>query len=156
MLIERRNFQKNKGFTLIEVVICLGILLVIVSISISNIFKLNKVITTNTGVNFYDNYILSIISNSSKYCQLENKSGYLLFDDKNNSIKFFCNNSNIEQYEGLKGFKFVDAELFNKTIEINNFGILTKSCTIKYMDSLGKINSITIRVGTKYVQIKEK
>lgn len=146
---------KKGGFTLIESIIYIGILLFIASFSITGILKLNSSLTNNVSVDYYNNYILSIFSNSTKYCKEKNKGGYLLFED-NGTIKFFCNNVKVETFDIPKGFKFLNTETFNKTIEINNLGILTKACTIKYMDLKGEINSITIRVGTEYVQIKEK
>jgi len=147
--------SKKSGFTLIECVICIGILLFIASFSITGILKLNSSIINNVSVDYYNNYILNVFSNSTKYCKEKNRSGYLLFED-NGTIKFFCNNIKVEAFEIPNGFKFLNTETFNKTIEINNLGALTKACTIKFMDLKGEINSITIRVGTEYVQIKEK
>ena len=96
-----------------------------------------------------------MISESALYCRWQNKSGYLLFSDDEKIVKFYCSNKRIRDYEVPKGFKFINTAHFNKRIEIDNLGAVITACTINYNDKKGDTHIITIRVATRYVQIKE-
>lgn len=150
----KRQFIKiHKGTTLIELMVVLGVLVMIISFCITNYFKLYDSWTNSTNIDFCNNYILHMVKNSALYCKNENKSGYLLFTGKD-KVKFYCDNKKIEEYEIPIEFRFINIESFNQRIGINNLGEILKACTINYEDIKGKVHIITIRVGTRYVQIK--
>lgn len=148
------KYKNHRGITLIELVISLSIIFSIISICSINLIKVNKSFMNNVSVDFFNNYMLQIIGNSALYCKEHNRSGYLLFKEDNKTIKFFCNNSKVDEYKLPKGFEFVSPEVFQRKIEIDNLGMVIKACTINYIDSKDNMNTITIRVGTRYVQIK--
>lgn len=148
------NLKKEKGLTLIEILIVLSIVIITMLFANMNFNLFYRNVINNTNVNLLNNKILHIVSESSLYCKLQNKSGYLLFSDDGKKVKFFCNNIKINEYEVPNKFTFVDTESFYKRVGINNLGTVTEACTIRYKDGKEQIHTLTIRVGTKYVQIK--
>jgi prepilin-type N-terminal cleavage/methylation domain-containing protein len=147
--------KTHKGITMIELIIALSILAMAIGVCITNYFKFYDSWTNSTSVDLCNNYILHMIKNSALYCKNKNKSGYLLFSEEN-KVKFFCGNKKIEEYEIPLEFKFKNTESFYKRININNLGEVLTSCTINYQDKQGELHRITIRVGTRYVQIKNE
>lgn len=148
------RFKSKKGFSLIEVLIVLSVLLIILSLGNINFRIFHSNVINSTTVSYFNNKILHIISESALYCKLQNKSGYLLFSDDGKKIKFFCNNIKVREYEVPGKFAFKDIENFYKRIGINNLGAVTQACTINYNDEKGVTHTITIRVATRYVQVK--
>lgn len=146
--------RKVKGVSLIELIIVLSILVTIVSFGSINFINLYRGMSNSINISYFDNKILHIISESTLYCKSKNKSGYLLFSDDYRKIKFFCNNLKVKEYEIPDKFMFINTDSFNKRIGINNLGSVTQACTINYKDEKGKTHIITIRVATRYVQIK--
>jgi prepilin-type N-terminal cleavage/methylation domain-containing protein len=149
------KLKKARGFSLIELVIVLSILVVIVGLGNMNLRVFHSNIINSTNVDYFNNKILHMISESALYCRWQNKSGYLLFSDDEKIVKFYCSNKRIRDYEVPKGFKFINTAHFNKRIEIDNLGAVITACTINYNDKKGDTHIITIRVATRYVQIKE-
>jgi prepilin-type N-terminal cleavage/methylation domain-containing protein len=148
------SLKKVKGFSLIELIIVLSIIVIIVGLSSINFVGLYNGSRNSTNVSYFNNKILHIISESALYCKSQNKSGYLLFSDDSKKIKFFCNNIKIKEYEAPNKFIFINTDSFHKRIGINNLGSVIQSCTINYIDEKGETHIITIRVATRYVQIK--
>lgn len=143
----------KKGLSLVELIIVLSILFTIISLCTINYFRLYNNWSNSANIDYCNNYILHMIKNSAVYCKYKNKSGYLLFGESE-KVKFFCGNKKVNEYELPSGFKFIDTASFNQRISINNLGNVIKACTINYKDMKGKPHSITIRVATRYVQIK--
>ncbi|QGU96818.1 prepilin-type N-terminal cleavage/methylation domain-containing protein [Clostridium bovifaecis] len=150
----KRYFTKmHKGTTLIELILVLSVLVILMGFCITNYFKLYDNWANSTNIDFCNNYILHMLKNSAVYCENENKSGYLLFIGEN-KVKFYCDNKKIKEYKIPMGFRFINIESFNQRIGVNNLGEILKACTINYEDIKGKVHIITIRVGTRYAQIK--
>lgn len=147
--------MKFKGMSLIELVIVLGILSMVIACSTYNYFNIYNNCSNSNSIDFCNNYILHSLENSALYCKGKNEWGYILFKE-DNEMNFYCDNKKIEIYKIPSGFKFENRDEFGKMISIDNFGTIRKECTIKYNDKKGETHRITIRVGTRYVQIKKE
>ncbi|CAG7840982.1 potassium transporter TrkG [Clostridium novyi B str. ATCC 27606] len=143
----------KKGYSLVELLVVLSILFLIIGYCGVKCNKFKEVYSNNIEVDFCNNYILHMLQNSSLYCKNENKSGRLDFGF-DNRVKFYCNEKLIKVYEIPKEFKFVNADLFNCNININNLGVIYTACRISYKDKKEKLHDITIRVGSHYVKVK--
>lgn len=143
----------KKGYSLVELLVVLSILFLIIGYCGIKCNKFKEVYSNNIEVDFSNNYILHMLQNSSLYCKNENKSGRLDFGF-DNRVKFYCNEKLIKVYEIPKEFKFVNADLFNCNININNLGVIYTACRISYKDKKEKLHYITIRVGSHYVKVK--
>ncbi|ABK62040.1 hypothetical protein [Clostridium novyi] len=144
----------KKGYSLVELLVIIGILFIIVGGCSLNLYKFHRQWSNNTNVDFCDNYILHVLQNSALYCKQQNVSGRLEFCDKN-KIKFYINEELIRVYEIPKEFKFMSSGVFNNNVKINNFGTIITACTISYEDANKDVHDITIRVGSHYVKVKE-
>lgn len=152
-MVNKSLHMYRRGITLIEVIVVLQIMFLIISFSSASFIKLYNNWNNRVSVDYSNNYILDMIKNSAVYCKKENKSGYLLFIG-GGKVDFYCSNKKVEQYDISDGFKFVNTEIFNKMIRINNLGEVLTPCTITYKDNKGGNHSITIRVGTRYAKVK--
>lgn len=141
--------SKNKGFTLIELILVLGIVSVLLSFSLINIGgyrKLNNKIDTD----FFSNSLLNYINNSKGYCRDNNIGGYIYFDIERNLITLVCGIREINNLPLPDGFNLQESGRENKII-ITNIGTTGSSCTIKFKDRQGETHNITMCVGTAYV-----
>ncbi|EES90791.1 prepilin-type N-terminal cleavage/methylation domain-containing protein [Clostridium botulinum] len=143
----------KKGYSLVELLVVLSILFLIIGYCGIKCNKFKEVYSNSIEVDFSNNYILHMLQNSSLYCKNENKSGRLDFGF-DNRVKFYCDEKLIKVYEIPKEFKFVNADLFNCNININNLGVIYTACRISYKDKKEKLHDITIRVGSHYVKVK--
>lgn len=144
--------MKNKGFTLIELMMVISIISVLLSISLIKFSGYSK-LENKMDVDLFNNSLLNFINNSKGYCRDNNIDGYILFDIERNTITF---NSELERVNTLTiPYKFIlNTEVSGNKIKIDNRGITANACTISYKDREGKIHSLTMCVGTAYVEIK--
>ena len=172
--------EKDKGVTLIELIITLSLLSILLSFSLISIDSL-KNYENNIDIDYCNNSILELIDNAKLYCKKENSNGYIQFDLLENEIMFNCYSNKTNEFEKIEKYilprkftiYYINSE-YNR-IRINIYGTsadgmsiygtglngmtpsaaTTDSCTIKFRDRRGNLHTITIRVGTNYVQVKE-
>lgn len=143
----------NKGFTLIELVIVIGMISVFLSFSLINISNYRK-LNNNIDVELFSNSLLNYINNSKEYCRDNNIGGYIYFDVERNLIVLACGIREINNLPLPDGFSLQEIGRGNK-IMITNIGTTGSSCTIKLKDREGNAHDITMCVGTEYVDIKK-
>jgi prepilin-type N-terminal cleavage/methylation domain-containing protein len=170
--------KRDKGVTLIELIITLSLLSILLSFSLLSINSL-KNYENNIDIDYCNNSILGLIDNSKLYCKKENSSGYIQFDLVSNEITFYCYSKQgqkaqqaqkIEKYILPRKFTIynINSEYNRIRISINGMiidgtgidgmttnSVTTDSCTITFKDSRNSLHKITIRVGTNYVEVKE-
>lgn len=172
--------KKDKGVTLIELIITLSLLSILLSFSLISIDSL-KNYENNIDIDYCNNSILELIDNAKLYCIKENSNGYIQFDLVSNEITFNCYSNKTNIFEKIEKYilprkftiYYINSE-YNR-IRINMYGTsiggmsiygtgvdgmtnnaaTTDSCTIIFKDRRANIHKITIRVGTNYVQVKE-
>lgn len=148
----------KKGYTLIELVICMAVILIFASICFINIGAYKKMsILINSD--YCESSIISFICDSKKYCRNNNTIGTIVFD-VNNDLMIFSIGGGIKQvYRLPKNFTLEDVKTDKgyNIITIDKTGFTSDACTIKYHDNDNyfKPKSITICVGTNYVSKKE-
>lgn len=145
--------MKRKAFTLIE------ILLVMSMISLITLFILIDAKEYSAAENkaknkYFQNSVVSFISNSKHYCAANRTSGHITFDINGSTLYFSSNEHNISKLQAPAGFKLYDVNLKYYTMDIDSNGNSTDAYTLQYKDSYKKLYEITVCVGTNYVDIK--
>ena len=143
---------KSKGFTIIELVLVIGIISVFLSFSLINASGYRK-LNNKIDVDFFSNSLLNYINNSKEYCRDNVERGYIYFDSERDLITLNCGIKQINTLPLPDGFSLNDVRSDNK-IEITNMGTTGSACTIKFRDREGELHHITMCVGTEYVDIK--
>lgn len=144
--------NKKNGFTIIELVMVIGIASILFSISLINFGGYNK-LQNRIDVDIFSNSLINLINNSKEYCRDKKSGGYLYFDTDKNVICLNCGVQKIYKLELPDKFKLNIVRPGNK-IRIDNRGITEDACTIQYKDREKKMHCITMCVGTALVEFK--
>ncbi|AYD40611.1 type II secretion system protein [Clostridium fermenticellae] len=145
--------MKTKGFTLIEMILCLSIIFIVFSYSLINYSGFNKLQNKIYSEEFGSS-LINFINNSKSYCRDHNNGGYIYFDLDKNYIIFINATNRIYTLMVPDGFKLMSVRNNNR-IEIDNRGITESACTIKYIDRERQSHFVTMCVGSAYVEFKE-
>lgn len=143
---------KSKGFTIIELLIVLGIISILFSCSLINFSGCSK-LQNRIDVDIFSNSLINLINNSKQYCRDKNVGGYLYFDTGKNIIYLNSGTQLVYKLKLPDKFKLNIVRPGNK-IKIDNRGITEDACTIQYKDREGEMHSITMCVGTAFVEFK--
>lgn len=143
----------KKGFTLIETLIVLSLIMILISFNINAAIGCRN-IYNNNNIDMCNLEIVSLIIRSKHYCRESGSPGYILCDSSSNTMKFIHNNKLVYKYKLPEGFILYDLNAESGVISINKRGISGSACTIRYYDINKKDHLITMRVGTSYVEIK--
>lgn len=144
--------NENKGFTLIELVLVLGIISIFLSFSLINIGAYRK-LTNKVDEEIFSNSLLNFINNSKEYCRDNGTGGYIYFNSDNNVITFNCGLKQIYRISLPEGFIMNKVRTDNR-IQIDNRGITADACTINFKDREETMHSMSMCVGTAYLEIK--
>jgi prepilin-type N-terminal cleavage/methylation domain-containing protein len=143
----------KKGFTLIELIITIAVMVIVSTFSMYSFSKYNK-IKSEINIDAWETIIFSLINNSKQYCRERNKSGYIYFDLGSNRLDFYSEGRKIEGYNLTSGLYIYSINTDYSKIDINRNGITSDAGTITLKDKSGKVYTLTISVGTGYVEIK--
>lgn len=147
-----KQFKKNKGFTVIELLITLFIMFSLLCIS-SSIVKNYKSISNSMDCKICSNNISNFILSSKQYCRKNQAAGKIsVFGE--NKINFTSGTNIINGFILPKGFKVITINTKDGRVSIDDRGITGSACTIIYLDRKNKNHEITICVGTSYVDVK--
>ena len=149
-----RIFKKRKGFTIIEVLTVLSLIIVILSFELISLGKYKD------NVNKYDidyslTSILQMINSARVYCKEEKIPGFILFDISSNNMRFYCKGNVVQIFKLSSNIKLVYMNAYGSRINIDKYGETVSDCSITVSDAKGVIHIISMCVGTSYVQIKE-
>lgn len=145
--------MKHKGFSLVELLLTISIISIVVCGGTSVVGSF-KAYNNSINVDLCSSSLLSMINSSKLYCRSKESPGYLLFDLRNNNIKFFCQGVRVDLFEFPEGFELYSINSADRKIRFDNQGITGDACTIQYKDSKNKLHTLTISVGTAYAEIK--
>lgn len=147
MLNKTRKLQKKKGYTLIELLASLTIIVVILSIGVS-LTRNVKTIINNQNLNRCSTSIVNIINYSKLYCRKADKVGFLNIDNISNEIYLYAGGKIVEDYHMPQGFRIET----QGQILIDSNGVTIDACTIRYYDEFDKVHNISMCVGTAFVR----
>lgn len=145
--------MKTKGFTLIEMTLCLSIIFIVFSYSLINYSGFSK-LQNKIYAETFGSSLINFINNSKRYCREKNNGGYIYFDIDKNCVTFNSGTERIYTLEVPDGFKLTSVRDNNK-IKIDNRGLTGSACTIEYIDRKGKSYFVSMCVGSAYVEFKE-
>ncbi|GAA0723840.1 hypothetical protein GCM10008905_16950 [Clostridium malenominatum] len=143
----------KKGFTLIELTLSIAIIM-----SMMAMYKftyrgfhnlLNKV-----DILKCNNSVLEFINFSKRYCRENDALGKVYFSKGENSMMLIIGGRNVKKYKLPSGFKITFINATNSVLNVNKLGQSSDGCTMKYKDRNNNEQTITVSVGTGYVQIK--
>lgn len=141
---------RKRGFTLIETIASISILLIFMSISIS-MYKFKKSLESDINVTNYIYEIQNLITYGKSVCKEKENYGKIVVNKKDNNIRFVENWDNIEKNIDLPN----DLKLISQfTVYITPQGKLEKGNTISLLDKDKKRYDITIGVGVDIITIK--
>ncbi|GAA0177238.1 hypothetical protein SH2C18_05040 [Clostridium sediminicola] len=145
----KNKFYKNKGLSLLEVIIVLSIIMIFTNFCVFNYYSFMKNIRNNMDIDICSNEIVKIVDYGKFYCKLNKDYGELRLQD-DDKIVFKCDDK--VRYYGLPN----DFQLYPypKRIIINGEGEIGKACSIYFYDERKVKHCITIRVATNYVKVK--
>lgn len=144
----------KRGYTLIELIAVMAIITIILafySIGVNGFKSYSNKIDTN----FTNDSVLIFITNAKQYCREKEKNGCVSFDVIRNEIIFSCDSKAKDKFLLPSGFSLIGANLPINEIRIDNTGFISDACTIKFRDREEKLHSISLCVGTAYVEIKD-
>lgn len=143
----------KKGFSLIELLVIMSIIIIAASISLLGISKYNQ-IKNEVDLNMTESSILGVINSGKQYCREKKKSGFVLFDLEKNGVWFYSTNRAIDGFMLPDDIKIESINTNLNRINIDKFGITSDAGTIRIRDINNKIYLITINVGAGYVEVK--
>ncbi|MFL0246713.1 hypothetical protein [Candidatus Clostridium stratigraminis] len=143
----------RKGFSLIELLVIITIIIIATSISLLGISKYNQ-IRNEVDLNMTESSILGVINYGKQYCREKEKPGFVLFDLEKNEVWFYNSNRVIDGFKLPREIKIDGINTNLNRINIDKFGITSDAGTIRISDINNKIYLITINVGAGYVEIK--
>lgn len=144
---------KSKGFTLIELILVIGLFSMLLSFTLINMGAFSSM-KNRIDVDLTGNRIINFINNSKIYCRDKGKQGgYINFDVKDGNITFSSGLEVIFKMELPEGFTLNQVSDDNR-IKIDNRGITADACSIKFKDRKGEMHCLTMCVGTAYVELK--
>ena len=148
--------MKKKGFTLIELIITLSILLLFTTITSTSIKAYNnRIVDIKTSKYAYE--IKTLLSYSKSYCRKHKVNGSLFIDIKENSFKFFIleKNNHFEKFVYLED-KFSAVSNYNgNAFIISKDGYIREAGTISLMYNGKVVRKIKIGVGNDIIGVTE-
>lgn len=146
-------FKKKKAYTLIELVVVLGIMIIIASITSLNVSKVKNIIN-KISLEESINEARSILSFGKNYCRKNRVNGTIFISE--NNLSFTVEEKEREIYKSmeLKRSLEVNSNLKNGRSAIDRDGYITLAGTIvvKLGNSYGEIK---IGVGNDIIGISE-
>ena len=143
----------RKGFTIIELMVTLSIVCIFLSYTLMNMKGYTQ-ISNDIDVNYSENKIVNFINMSRQYCKINDTRGHIYFVPSLDEVWFLSNTQHSDRFYLPEGFTLNPINLSTGYITIDQRGFTANACTIKFSDRKDKIHSITICVGTAYVEIK--
>lgn len=148
--------MKKKGFTLIELIITLNILVLLTTVTFTSIKAYNNR-KINSKVNRYSYEIKSLLSYGKSYCRKYKSNGNFFIDTKDNVFVLQV----VEKEKALKRVVYLEEDfslLYNykgNSIGINKDGYIKDACTISltYKDKV--VKEIKIGVGNDIIGVTE-
>lgn len=134
-------FKKKKAYTLIELIVVIGILIIIASITSLNISKIKNIVN-KISLEESINEVRSILSFGKNYCRKNRVNGLIVTSE--NKLFFIVNEKDyeIDKSTELKGGLEISSNFKEGHSRINKEG---------YISSAGKI---IIKLGNSYSEIK--
>ena len=148
--------KKEKGITLIEVLVTLGILLIVLTLCTISVRNIKRLVLCNS-VRAEEESMIDFIQEVRLECMDNNQDGEIIVDCMKDRFLFTLENKIISQFEcdnhiDLYGLNINGGEYAN-FIKIRKDGYISP-CSILFKNEMGEERRITTTVNLGYVQIK--
>lgn len=151
----------RKGYSLIEMLFVMAIMLILsgaFSVGVNNYYNLKSELEAKN----FDYSILNMFNYARLYCKNKECGGQIDIIVGKDNIAFYkvvdINSTARVQKSRIQlpqGFRITQNDVpNNQIISIDRYGQVNNACTIQYIDRSGKTHTITIGVGSFYVDIK--
>ncbi len=145
----------KKGFTLLELLAVISLMSLLINWCIWNSSNYRDSIN-RYELDYVNNSILSLLNNAKQYCRKNEVNGMVNFDIIKNCIIFASNTKLIQQFDFPQNFKLISVNAGTGTvIYFNSAGLTNNACTISFKDPYENIHTLTVCVGTCFVEIHE-
>ena len=148
--------MKKKGFTLIELIITLSILLLFTTIASTSIksYKNRKI---NININKYTYDIKTLLSYSKSYCRKYKANGSLFINIRENSLKFSVleKNNPIERTIYVEENFSLASNYKGNSFSISKEGYIKEAGTISLIYNGKVVKEMKIGVGNDIIGITE-
>ena len=145
--------KRCKGYTLMELIVVMAIIAIMLSFCTLG-GKWYKTYLNRIDTNYTGDSIFIFITNAKQYCREKESRGCICFNTIDNQITFVCNGKLRDSFQLPKGFNLYGTNLTDNMINIDGKGFTSDACTIKFRDKEGRLHSLTLCVGTAYVEIQ--
>lgn len=143
--------NKKHGFTLIEVMMYLCLIVVISVVTISSVSFINK-IKLSVGIKNDIGKIHDVLVMGKAISNGNRIAGKVVYDKENNYIEYYN-----KEYGFRMDLNYVIIKDINSStgfIEISDNGMITTACTITISGDDGENYKITINVGSFTIDVK--
>jgi prepilin-type N-terminal cleavage/methylation domain-containing protein len=143
----------KKGYTLVELVVVVAIVIIVLNISFLSIKGLNN-FKSYGDMEYAVDSVVQFINGAKSLARSEEESVFVrLLND--NTLGLYLHTKEMKTLILPKGIIISNITASRGYIEFNMFGSTGDACTISILSNTGNIRAITIKVGTAYVSEKE-
>jgi len=146
--------KKYNGHTLIELMIVISIIGILLASYTMSSTSYNSYLNS-IDVKYGQDSILAFITNAKQYCREKERSGFIVFNTVENQISFYSESKLRDRLPLPGSLSLYGVNTTDSRIHIDNKGFTADACTIKFRDKKGKMHSLTLCVGTAYVEIQD-
>lgn len=143
--------MKENGFTLVEVVISIAILLILFTIGITSV-KMFNTIENSINENSFLYEMTEILSYGKLYCKKNNTSGVIYIDNDKDEVRFVVASKEIKKITINDDMEFYSKPDDNK-INLTSKGYINTATTLGLKGSSNNKYKITISVGNDIVNV---
>lgn len=144
--------MRKKGFTLIEVIASLSIILIIFSLTFS-VKNINSIMSSKIQNESVLYNVENLIIYGKAYCKKNKMTGEIQVDNKENKIIFI--NKYREVIKKVYLPKEIKISFSNISMKINSIGLINRGNTIGFKDNKDNFYKITVATGIDCINISK-
>ncbi|MHC1682553.1 MAG: type II secretion system protein [Clostridiaceae bacterium] len=145
MKFQNYKIKKKSGFTLIEVLISISIILTMTSVSL-NAYKNTIKLKDSLVISEEQNRLMAFMLNCKAFCASNNKAGIVYLDMENNQLLFEVDLNDVMVFKLQDGLKFYEGIRTSNLAYVGSNGKLKVYGALQIEDTSGKKHSVNFNV----------